>query len=173
MKERYVVSVQRNGESQELTGSQTQLFGNEKSWNLKETSPAVSRPSAASDVSPCSKFWGRSAGGIVGSSKEDRVGSLNCSTSALRNDGGCSHMSTWIRMGRRAWRCRENLWLSETVSKHLTAPDEDTIHGRIFTFDTLEITSSFDALFASLYRVLSPDRVTAASLSSSSITEEM
>jgi hypothetical protein len=77
-----------------------------------------------------------------------------------------------MRIGTLAWRCKESFWLSETVSKHRTAPVDETIQGRTFSFDTLETTSNLDALFASLYRLLSPDLVEGA-LSSPSITEEM
>jgi hypothetical protein len=76
-----------------------------------------------------------------------------------------------MRIGTLAWRCKESFWLSDTVSKHLTAPVDETIQGRTFWFDNLETTSSLDELVASLYRLLSPDLVDGA-LSSSSITDE-
>jgi hypothetical protein len=79
-----------------------------------------------------------------------------------------SHRKTWRVIGTLAWRCNESFWLSDTVSKHLSAPVGETIQGSTFWLDTREITNSFDALIASLYRLLSPDRVEGA-LSSPSL----
>lgn len=84
----------------------------------------------------------------------------------------CSHIRTWIRIGFMACLWRESFWLREMVSKQRMAPAEDTIHGRTFSLDTLEITSSLESLFACRNRSRRPERVEAASMSVSS-TEEM
>lgn len=82
-------------------------------------------------------------------------------------------MSRWSKMGFSACRCSESFWLRETVSKHLMAPDVDTIHGRTFSSPTLEITSRFEASEASLKSSLSPDRAAATPELLSSVTDDM
>lgn len=140
------------------------MFLSAKSWNLKDTSPAVSRSSLRSLLFLISLSFGTSAGrgciwfslgwranrtsggnGIVG-----REAALNRVLLPLVEASAWSHKNTCKRIGTLACRCNESFWLRETVSKHLTAPVEETIHGRTFWFDTLETTSSLEALTASL-----------------------
>lgn len=90
----------------------------------------------------------------------------------LVDTNALSHRKTCMKIGTLACRCKDNFWLSETVSKHRTAPVEETIHGRTFWFDTLDTTSSLDVSIPSLYRSLTPDRLE-GTLSSPSITDEM
>lgn len=83
-----------------------------------------------------------------------------------------SHEKMCMCIGTLAWRCKESFWLRDTVSKHRIAPLGETMEGRTFWLDTLETIRSLPALFASLYRLESPDRVEGA-FSSPSTTEEM
>lgn len=70
--------------------------------------PAVSLSSLISDASPKARLSGSSAtggggggGGGRGGGTEDRVVNLYRATALLE---GRSHISTWIRMDRNAWR---------------------------------------------------------------------
>lgn len=162
----------------------TQLFGSKNSWNLNEDSPAVSRcnlRSACSLVTDGSSggrgsiwlslgWWANLTSG--GNGKTDGEGTRNRALPKPWEISDWSHRKTCIRIGTLACRCSESFWLRETVSKHRTAPVEETIHGRTFWFDTLETTSSLDALIDSLYRVLSPDLVE-GTFSSPSITDDI
>lgn len=78
----------------------TQLFGREKSWNLKDTSPAVSLCNIAPDLSSLSytsTFLGAcsAAGVFVRGGGGDGGGIVR---------GVFSQRKTWRRIGRRAWR---------------------------------------------------------------------
>lgn len=97
---------------------------------------------------------------------------LNLVWPALGETTARSHMKTCMEIGTLACRWRESFWLREMVSKHRTAPVEETIQGSTFWFETLETTSSLDASIASLYKLLSPDRLEGVS-SSPSTTDEM
>lgn len=167
--------------------SHTQLFAIEKSWNLKETSPAVSRSSLTSGTSLISTLSSTTSGGrgsiwfSLGwranwiSGGNDMMGGETDLSLALPVHGVAnarSHKKTWIRIGVLACRWSESFWLRETVSKQRIAPVEETIQGSTFWFDTLETTSNLDVLIASLYRSLSPDLVE-GTFSFPSITDEM
>lgn len=162
-----------------------QLFGSAKSRNLNEASPVVSLSTLFSTISPSlgtsedkGTIW--FALGLLencipggnGSADGEEELTLILEVAPLEEANDRSHRKKWRVIGTLAWRCNESFWLREMVSKHLTAPVVETIQGRTFWLDTLEITNRLDALAASLYRLLRPDRVEAA-LSSPSMTEEM
>ena len=98
----------------------------------------------------------------------------------LRRDPPCgdrdsrSQTRKWRRIGFSAWRCKESLRLMEAVSKQRIAPEEDTIQGRTFSLETLEITRRFPILVVSLYRSVRPDLAAGETLfSSSSLATEL
>jgi hypothetical protein len=164
----------------------TQLLESEKSWNLKETSPAVSRSSLTSAPSPTTLLsvgtscgagciWFSFGGGANWTSGGNAWACGGAALDRLAPPGRAtarSHKNRWMKMGTLACRCNESFWLNETVSKHRIAPVEETIHGRTFWLPTLEITSSLDAFEASLYKLPNPARVEGA-FASPSITDEM
>lgn len=145
----------------------TQLFGREKSWKRKEDSPAVSLTCLSSDSSlwlPISSStsrgngitwlsfgWrvnrtsGGNDGSIVGEIVLDRLIIPPFGTGTAR-----SQRNTCIRMGTFACRCKDNFWLREMVSKHLTAPVGAMIHGSTFWLDILDTTKSLHSFLASL-----------------------
>lgn len=132
-----------------------QLSEEASSLNLKDTSPTLSPSCPIPGASAGDGGRGREKGGA-----------------GLLLPASCSHIRTWIRIGFMACLWRESFWLREMVSKQRMAPAEDTIHGRTFSLDTLEITSSLESLFACRNKSPRPERVEAASMSVSS-TEEM
>lgn len=106
----------------------TQLFEIEKSWNLNEISPAVSRSCmrsglllmimSSSDI-PGGRGWTWFSFGCLAKSTSGGKGigvALKLELSAFGGKIGLSHRITWMRIGIFACLCKESFWLRETVS---------------------------------------------------------